>query len=880
FGFREKDFKISELEECVRNKDLEIEKSLERLNVCENKLHKMGQINQTVHMIMPSKGNLYNGKKGIGFENLSYFEKAKDLRLTLYDEKQTSSLKPYVPNVILEKIIINLEVEVVNLLEKEKVNLETIESLKSKSFWSSENVCSKSENKSESDCLVVEEECDKEKNQKVIAPGMFKLNVSQCVSSISMSKSLYLDTISSVRRPKNSGVIWKKKGSSNTSNVGLSAVSVSKLNKNVKRYSRKDLLACYNSHLGETRSNFVCNDTMNVSCVSRMNDLLDDNNFFIFDDVNVRISHVSKMPFRKKPRDSMHARSKSNLNKSLPTTVHKWLHKLQPLAEPVAKWFPRVMHEASKVIISFIMKTQVNLQLQVQRVRTDNGTEFKNKTLAKFFDEGSDQIQTPQYPEIHPPSNEISDEVFQEKGDLMKSIQTFLEEFNYIPFEEKPPILLQAWFNFFTIQRAQPEDSKELFHKLLKDLKELEEYKESLEKISNEIASSSSNQENEGPSQDSDIHQLIREECCVEVCKEQKQNMENAILELVEICRQKELLCIHENEVKNVVEQPAERRTRVEKSLQNFRVIHFSLNNTSQISPVHAVAPISSTEEPEYSLSMGYEHLSITRETESDEVTKFNAKNLLPIPSEYEEAIHRIENLLYDNSSSQPPEEHNAEEERIKREHAEYISRMEMLFIINPRPHPILNANTIIESLSSLHIPVQDGDSQREEIDIVTKTDDVLPPSIENDDDSEWEIDVVEELLSDNSIPFTEDEASYSDHQDDPSFPRPPPKPPDAEFDFEPDAEEEIPVVMNEKDEFDVSNDENDDYFPFIVRTPSLTLISPFRNSGFTPHRLKFLVLGYLSRFTRSSHPLIEISLEKSISFDQYCLAIICRLYA
>nr|GFA26485.1 retrovirus-related Pol polyprotein from transposon TNT 1-94 [Tanacetum cinerariifolium] len=41
--------------------------------------------------------------------------------------------------------------------------------------------------------------------------------------------------------------------------------------------------------------------------------------------------------------------------------------------------------EATEVIISFIKKTQVNLQ--VQRVRTDNGTEFKNKTLAKFFDE-------------------------------------------------------------------------------------------------------------------------------------------------------------------------------------------------------------------------------------------------------------------------------------------------------------------------------------------------------------------------------------------------------------------------------------------------------------------------------------------------------------
>nr|GFA68294.1 integrase, catalytic region, zinc finger, CCHC-type, peptidase aspartic, catalytic [Tanacetum cinerariifolium] len=43
--------------------------------------------------------------------------------------------------------------------------------------------------------------------------------------------------------------------------------------------------------------------------------------------------------------------------------------------------------EASEMIISFINKTQVNLQLQVQRVRTDNGIEFKNKTLAKFFDE-------------------------------------------------------------------------------------------------------------------------------------------------------------------------------------------------------------------------------------------------------------------------------------------------------------------------------------------------------------------------------------------------------------------------------------------------------------------------------------------------------------
>nr|GEZ92889.1 copia protein [Tanacetum cinerariifolium] len=220
---------------------------------------------------------------------------------------QTSSLKPYVPNVILEKIIIDLEDEVVSLLEKEKANLKTIVSLKSKAFELSENSISKTENQSANDCQVVKKECDKVVNSKVIAPGMFKLRVSQSVSPISMSKTSCnsknvenktkrkrrrrksskqndkqvnrdvlhanrdfvhfsdLDTFSSVRRPKHSGVIWKKKGSSNTSNVDLSSVSYSKLNKDVKRYSRKDLLSCNNSHLGDTSSAYVCNDAMNVS---------------------------------------------------------------------------------------------------------------------------------------------------------------------------------------------------------------------------------------------------------------------------------------------------------------------------------------------------------------------------------------------------------------------------------------------------------------------------------------------------------------------------------------------------------------------------------------------------------------------------------------
>nr|GEV31038.1 retrovirus-related Pol polyprotein from transposon TNT 1-94 [Tanacetum cinerariifolium] len=177
--------------------------------------------------------------------------------------QQTSSLKPYVPDVILEKIIIDLEDEVVSLLDKEKENLKIIESLKSKDVEkgveSSEKVVSETENKN-------------------------------------------LDTLSSVRRPKPSGVMWMKKGSSNTVKADLSSINHSNLNKNVKRYSRKNLMACNNS---DTRSAFDCNNARNALCNARMNASVDVNDVFVFDDVTNRKSYVSKMPFRNKPSASL-----------------------------------------------------------------------------------------------------------------------------------------------------------------------------------------------------------------------------------------------------------------------------------------------------------------------------------------------------------------------------------------------------------------------------------------------------------------------------------------------------------------------------------------------------------------------------------------------
>nr|GEV73791.1 hypothetical protein [Tanacetum cinerariifolium] len=222
--------------------------------------------------------------------------------------QQTSSLKPYVPNVILEKIIIDLEDEVVNLLLKEKANLETIESLKSKGFESSESAVSESENQNENDCYKIEKVCDKEENPKVIAPGMFKLNVSHCVSPISMSKSS-CDSKNVETKLKRK----RRNRKSSKQNVKQVNKDVSRANSDFVYFSDLDTFSSVRrpKNRGETSSASLYKDAMNVSCDSRMNDLLDDNNFFIFDDVNVRISPVSKMPFRKKPRDSMIVRSKN-----------------------------------------------------------------------------------------------------------------------------------------------------------------------------------------------------------------------------------------------------------------------------------------------------------------------------------------------------------------------------------------------------------------------------------------------------------------------------------------------------------------------------------------------------------------------------------------
>nr|GFB60851.1 hypothetical protein [Tanacetum cinerariifolium] len=100
--------------------------------------------------------------------------------------------------------------------------------------------------------------------------------------------------------------------------------------------------------------------------------------------------------------------------------------------------------------------------------------------------------------------------------------------------------------------------------------------------------------------------------------------------------------------------------------------------------------------------------------------------------------------------------------------------------IISPRPPKEFiseNSNTAIESFSPFPIPVEDSDSYMEEIDLSFTLDEPMPPGIEEDDyDSERDILILEELLSNDSLSLPENE-SY--HFDIPSSSRPPAKPPD-----------------------------------------------------------------------------------------------------
>nr|GEZ86958.1 hypothetical protein [Tanacetum cinerariifolium] len=289
---------------------------------------------------------------------------------------------------------------------------------------------------------------------------------------------------------------------------------------------------------------------------------------------------------------------------------------------------------------------------------------------------------------------------------------------------------------------------------------------------------------------------------------------------------------------------------------------------------------------------MGYEHLSITPEIESDEVTESNADNLLSIPSECEVTLEDkrkcdvpnfknfpvcdnhseifsdskndddisvyddFEDIEYVESSLFDPEIVNVDEENVVYQEEEEVDledisqlqdvvlREKLLSITrlisnieslnnNPIPDCVLNffvsGNSLLDNFSPefetfcdhteetrsgntthadnslleydsfcfeiepdqerlinvLKSDISDdssNDSLSEEADLFLASDNSIPSGIENiANDSEGNIRFLEELLIDDSI--LSHESSDYNFEDNPSVPRPPPEPPDAETD-------------------------------------------------------------------------------------------------
>ncbi|GJR54589.1 hypothetical protein Tco_1405110 [Tanacetum coccineum] len=325
-------------------------------------------------------------------------------------------------------------------------------------------------------------------------------------------------------------------------------------------------------------------------------------------------------------------------------------------------------------------------------------------------------------------------------------------------------------------------------------------------------------------------------------------------------------------------------------------------------------------EEPDNSLKMGDEHLDTISAKESDEVIKSSVENLVPIPREFEESlINRDTSIDYSSKIDPIFEEFSGELAHIAPippgiveadfnqnddtssddddfEDIEYVSldevdqeekEFDLEDILQIQDvtlrEKLLNVSRLISNIESLKdnpSPVMDSDSS---ITSLSFSDNSLPEFESFSDHTEETRSGSTTTHANYSLPEYE-----SFHFDNPSFPRPPPEPPDVclnmlynDESFEPSGDENI-VVSNVKE---------DDSFTFIIRTflPFLTYpeVSPLYCSTrsedliFDPGIVTFhKPVDQPNKFfeasrvrliypvqTRASHPLSEISLGRSISF-------------
>ncbi|GJS80204.1 hypothetical protein Tco_0730085 [Tanacetum coccineum] len=200
------------------------------------------------------------------------------------------------------------------------------------------------------------------------------------------------------------------------------------------------------------------------------------------------------------------------------------------------------------------------------------------------------------------------------------------------------------------------------------------------------------------------------------------------------------------------------------------------MNKTPQISPVNAITYDLPTEEPEYSLSMGDEHVSTIPETELDEVIKYSVENLVLITSESEitsdnesecdmpvcDDFTTFSNPLFDsnNDFTSSDDESLSDEDVLKENFKIYSNPLfddEEIISTKIDPHSFNAESNLIESLLNRDTLIDSSpkfDYLLEEFSGELAHIDPIPPGIEKADfDLEEEIRLVENLLYDNSSP-------------------------------------------------------------------------------------------------------------------------------
>nr|GEV86528.1 hypothetical protein [Tanacetum cinerariifolium] len=393
-----------------------------------------------------------------------------------------------------------------------------------------------------------------------------------------------------------------------------------------------------------------------------------------------------------------------------------------------------------------------------------------NQNFYNSNSSGFNQTQPPQFPVIHPPPQETSIEILHDQENAINYVQTFLRKFNRYSFFETPNVLLLAWDRVFKIKDAfgnkqyKPKDIQELFHKLFNDVQNIHE---ELDKYINTPSWNRPAFYNNGEDDDEDYAIAIKPNFLI---------TDSLIMgdERLDTIPEKESDEFIKSSVETLVPNPSDddesshEEVIHEMSFKTYSNPLFDLDEeiiSSEFNLIHN-EDLDSTPKNDrfdtksYLLESLLNHATLMASSLKIDslLVEFVGELIIFLKSippgideadcDPEEDIHLVERLLYDNSSPRPPKE--------------FVSD---------------NSDTEIESFSPSPIPVKDSDSFMEEIDLTFTPDDPMLPGIEeDDDDSERDILILEELFDNSSLPLP---AIESYHFDILAFSHPPTKPSD-----------------------------------------------------------------------------------------------------